>query len=162
MKHHIPSNSKADRIFFARILDPLSAKYTRLNKAGITTSSPLTSIQWLPPTPTANHHNYFISSHADGTMITWDRDREDWSGFVPNAATNGVGVSSNGNGNHFGKENRLGSEGSLAPVKREAPAGEGDIVVTRPSGTDKKGVSTTKFNPVSHWAVSKKAVKCES
>jgi hypothetical protein len=50
-----------------------------------------------------------------------------------------------------------------APVATAVqPAGTGDIIVSRPAAVDKKGVGTTKFNPVSHWRVSKKAITGES
>ena len=98
-------------------------------------------------------------------MLVWDRDREDWSGFnatpAPSAHLRSSGVP--------GKENERngsstdgstsGSGDKHAPVSRELPAGTGDLIVTRPAPVDKKGVGTTKFNPVSHWRVSKKAIK---
>lgn len=76
----------------------------------------------------------------------WDKDREDWSGFIPNpaptATLNGNGISS--------------KNGTISAT---TAAGTRNLVVTRPTGgVDKKGVSTAKFNPVSHWRVSTKSV----
>lgn len=87
-------------------------------------------------------------------MLIWDKDREDWGGFTPNPS---AGIRPNSYSHS--KESSSRSEKN-APVSREDPAGKGDLLVTRPvGGTDKKGVSLSKFNPVSHWRVSKKAIK---
>lgn len=157
--------------------DPLTAKYTRLNKSGIITSSRITSVLWLPPSPAYssndNHCNLFLTSHADGTMLVWDKDREDWSGFTPTAVPSGLSLRNLSGGGGSSKENEwvssagdasvAGSESKHAPVSAGSlPAGMGDIVVSRPAPVDKKGGATTKFNPVSHWRVSKKAITGES
>ena len=151
--------------------DPLTAKYTRLNKSGIITSSPITSVLWLPPSPAyssnENHSNLFLTSHIDGTMLIWDKDREDWSGFTPTAVPTGISIRAPSLGG--GKENDwassingdgsfAGSDSKHAPTTAGLLPGMGDIVVSRPAPTDKKGGTTTKFNPVSHWRVSKKAI----
>lgn len=98
-------------------------------------------------------------------MLIWDRDREDWSGFSATPAPS-AHLRSHGTP---GKENELngssadgstsGSGDKHAPVSKELPAGTGDLIVTTPAPVDKKGVGTSKFNPVSHWRVSKKAIK---
>ncbi|KAL8283610.1 hypothetical protein RQP46_005405 [Phenoliferia psychrophenolica] len=154
--------------------DPISAKYTRLNKSGVINSSPITSIQWLPPTPAyssnqiENVANLFITSHADGSVCTWDKDREDWTGFAPTVpgprAGHAGGKENEWNGNGNGGSSKTSSgEGSVveekhAPVGGQQPAGMGDITVSKPAQVDKKGQSMTKFNPISHWRVSKKAI----
>lgn len=158
--------------------DPISAKYTRLNKSGVITSSPITSIQWLPPTPSfssnENVANIFLTSHADGSIVVWDKDREDWSGFTPTVPSAGHAggkendFGGNVNGNVNGGSSKTSSgEGSVleekhAPVGGQQPAGMGDIIVSKPAQVDKKGQSMTRFNPISHWRVSKKAItgKC--
>ncbi|CEH15652.1 WD40 protein DMR-N9 [Ceraceosorus bombacis] len=53
-------------------LDPVSSRYTRINKGGIMVSSRVTQVRWLP-----GSENLFLSSHADGTMMICDRYRED-------------------------------------------------------------------------------------
>ncbi|KAI5477544.1 catabolite repression protein creC [Pseudohyphozyma bogoriensis] len=162
-------------------LDPFIAKYTRLNKSGVIAASAVTSIKWLPPTlsplstPGANmttlntDTNLFITSHADGTMLIWDKDREDQTGFVPNqviASTPSPTVTRLG-GWGTGSETMEGGETvppakeggdeKHAPTAAEQPGREA-MVVTRPMVTDKKGASTTKFNPVAHWRVAKKGI----
>jgi catabolite repression protein CreC len=156
-------------------VDPLTAKYTRLNKMGIIASSPITSVAWLPPSPAnahnENHSNLFLTSHADGTMLVWDKDREDWSGFTPTSVPTGINLHNPSLGG-AGKENDWasstnessypGSDSKHAPMSTASlPAGMSDLMVSRPPNVDKKGGATTKFNPVSHWRVSKKAITGE-
>lgn len=91
-------------------------------------------------------------------MLVWDKDREDWSGFtptpVPNAVTmrqpNGLVDSTSSNGGDFAEQ--------ATQLNSFQPGGGSDIIVSRPAPVDKKGQGTTKFNPVSHWRVSKKAI----
>ncbi|GAA6062354.1 hypothetical protein JCM10212_005696 [Sporobolomyces blumeae] len=146
-------------------IDPLTAKYTRLNKQGIITSSAVTSISWLPPassdgqslpsTPSLTgpssvdnrSSNLFVTSHADGTVLIWDREREDWNGFVARPQA----PSSSDNGSWNDARVAHGEEGKAA-VGREG------LVVSKCPALDKKGQSTAKFNPVSHWKVSKQAI----
>lgn len=52
--------------------EPFSQKYTRLNKNGVINSSPIVDIQWLP-----NKDNLFLAAHADGTLIVYDKEKED-------------------------------------------------------------------------------------
>ncbi|KAH7909930.1 WD40 repeat-like protein [Hygrophoropsis aurantiaca] len=65
--------STGDLIWF----DPISSRYCRLNKAGSITNSPCTAIRWVPSSPTV-----FLVSHADGTIIVYDKEREDGT-FTP-------------------------------------------------------------------------------
>lgn len=97
-----------------------------------------------------------MTSHADGTIVLWNKDREDWSGFVPRP--------SNPSSNFVGKENwdNIEGGGEGKEKMRGAEGRDGDIVVTRPAAVDKKGVGTSKFNPVRHWRVSTKALTGES
>lgn len=55
-------------------LDAIGARYSRFNKGGILTDSGITQIRWLP---SASNDGLFMTAHADGTMIVWDRERED-------------------------------------------------------------------------------------
>ncbi|GAA5922007.1 hypothetical protein JCM1841_000733 [Sporobolomyces salmonicolor] len=146
-------------------MDPLTARYSRLNKSGVITSSAVTSILWLPPSPPAsssvsapstssypeNRSNLFITSHADGTMLLWDKDREDWNGFVPSSAPRHLSGAR-------GKENEWGALHVAPGEEGKAARGMEDLVISKPPAVDKKGQSTAKFNPVSHWRVSRKAI----
>lgn len=57
--------------------EPISQKYARLNKNGMINSSPISAIAWLP-----NKENLFIAAHNDGTVVVYDKDKED-AEFVP-------------------------------------------------------------------------------
>lgn len=59
-------------------LDPIASKYTRINKSGCITSSAVTQVRWLP-----GSENLIMAAHADGTILIYDREREDSSDFSP-------------------------------------------------------------------------------
>ncbi|KAL9113529.1 MAG: hypothetical protein Q9227_002266 [Pyrenula ochraceoflavens] len=52
--------------------EPMSQKYARLNKNGVVNSSPVSHIQWIP-----GSENLFLASHMDGTLIVYDKEKED-------------------------------------------------------------------------------------
>ncbi|KIY50819.1 WD40 repeat-like protein [Fistulina hepatica ATCC 64428] len=58
-------------------IDPIAARYNRLNKQASFRSSPCTSVRWVPSSATL-----FLVSHADGTIVIYDTQREDGS-FTP-------------------------------------------------------------------------------
>jgi hypothetical protein len=154
---YVPLSSRFLPPSHALSVDPLLARYTRLNKSGVITTSPITSIKWLPPSsPLSSPEGAsadFMTSHADGTIIMWNKDREDWSGFVPRPSypiRSGSGKENVDVDGEEGREKVGGAEGR-----------DMDMVVTRPAAVDKKGVGTSKFNPVRHWRVSSKALAGE-
>lgn len=53
-------------------LDPILGKYSRINKNGSVTKSPVTQIRWLP-----NEEGLFMTSHQDGCCTVYDREREE-------------------------------------------------------------------------------------
>ncbi|CZT22939.1 related to WD40 repeat protein CreC [Ramularia collo-cygni] len=57
--------------------EPVSQKYARINKNGLINSSPISHILWLP-----NKENLFIAAHHDGTLVVYDKEKED-ADFVP-------------------------------------------------------------------------------
>ncbi|KAF7311421.1 Catabolite repression protein creC [Mycena kentingensis (nom. inval.)] len=119
-------------------LDPISSKYTRLNKQGSITNSPCTAVRWVPSSSTL-----FLVAHADGTIIVYDREREDGS-FTPQEPARATsGLSS-------------GSSKEWDPID--------SIFVTMPpwhpvsSGPTVSKVDKVPKNPVSHWRVSRRSV----
>ncbi|KAH7889618.1 WD40-repeat-containing domain protein [Phlebopus sp. FC_14] len=52
--------------------DPMSTRYGRLNKQGSISSSACTAVHWVPSSSTI-----FLVSHADGTIIVYDKERDD-------------------------------------------------------------------------------------
>lgn len=119
--------------------DPISSRYCRLNKQGCITSSPCTAVRWVPNSPTL-----FLVAHADGTIIIYDKERDDGSITPRNHAQ----ASTDANGD--------------AP-KLWNPLNE--IFVTMPPWHPTAGIGSGKNdkdravkNPVSHWRVSNKSV----
>lgn len=87
-------------------------------------------------------------SHADGTIIVYDKDREDPTGPVA-------------------KGSDLDSEASAEAMLNEWEPLEKMLVTPgmpgmNGSGGDKGPKGKTLNNPVSHWRVSRKAIQCES
>lgn len=74
----IPNTSSSSHV------DAVCSRYARLNKQGCITSSPCTSIRWVP-----HSTNLFLVSHADGTCILYDKDRDDGSFSVDDPPANG-------------------------------------------------------------------------
>ncbi|KAK3069137.1 hypothetical protein LTR53_012764 [Teratosphaeriaceae sp. CCFEE 6253] len=57
--------------------EPISQKYARLNKNGMINAHPVSSILWVP-----NKENLFLAAHMDGTLVVYDKEKED-ADFVP-------------------------------------------------------------------------------
>lgn len=51
--------------------EPMSQRYTRINKNGSTNSSPVLHIQWIP-----RSERLFMAAHADGSLIVYDKAKE--------------------------------------------------------------------------------------
>ena len=64
----IMGSSAGDIIWY----EPMSQKYARINKNGMINSTPVSKIKWLP-----GSENYFLAAHMDGTLIVYDKDKED-------------------------------------------------------------------------------------
>ncbi|KAG8934580.1 hypothetical protein FRC02_009660 [Tulasnella sp. 418] len=103
--------------------DPISMRYARLNKAGCITASPCTAVRWVP-----GSSNLFLVSHANGTIIVYDRDRDD-SLFQPNPVpVSSSSSSNNGMSNSIltsssgpsGKHTAEDSNGIVQPHSAEA------------------------------------------
>ncbi|CAD6905250.1 unnamed protein product [Tilletia controversa] len=64
-------------------IDPISSKYTRINKGGAVSSSGVSQVRWLPPA--VGSDLMFMATHADGTVIIYDATRDDpqQGQFVP-------------------------------------------------------------------------------
>ncbi|KAI9314622.1 WD40-repeat-containing domain protein [Dichotomocladium elegans] len=58
--------------------DPISSKYTRLNKGGIMNSSCATAIKWIP-----GSEELFMVSFNDGAMLILDKERDDQQYMPP-------------------------------------------------------------------------------
>ena len=69
--------STGDIVWF----EAYSQKYLRINKGNIINDSAISQIRWLP-----GSENLFLASHMDGTLVVYDKEREDAT-FIPE--TNG-------------------------------------------------------------------------
>lgn len=96
--------STGDIVWF----EAFSQKYIRINKGvcidclstpsglsinvaqNIISSSPVTEIRWLP-----GSENLFLASHIDGTLIVYDKERDD-AAFTPEPNGTGLGEAENG------------------------------------------------------------------
>ncbi|KAF8913527.1 WD40-repeat-containing domain protein [Mucidula mucida] len=114
-------------------LDPISSRYGRLNKQGCISNSPCTAVRWVPSSSTL-----FLVSHADGTIIVYDKERDDGA---------------------FKAQDPSASDDSS---KEWDPVD--NIFVTMPPWhpVSGPGLKTEKEkavkNPVSHWRVSRKSI----
>ncbi|KAL7622343.1 hypothetical protein AAE478_007847 [Parahypoxylon ruwenzoriense] len=52
--------------------EPMSQRYTRLNKNGVINKTPVSQIRWIP-----GAENLFLAAHMDGTLIVYDKEKED-------------------------------------------------------------------------------------
>jgi WD40 repeat protein len=70
--------------------EPITQRYTRLNKYGIICKAPVAEIRWIP-----GSENLFLAAHHDGTLVVYDKEKED-AAFTPeeaglaNGTTNGT------------------------------------------------------------------------
>lgn len=74
--------------------EPVSQKYARLNKNGVINPSPISTILWIP-----NKENFFLAAHTDGTLVAYDKEKED-AEFVPDEASPVENGHSNGTSEH--------------------------------------------------------------
>lgn len=96
----------------------------------------------------------FLTSHADGCVLVWDKDREDTTAFVaPPPPPEDPSTTS-----PRAKATESPDGATLLPAHAM------DMMVTRPNlppvteNTKKRGSAAVAANPVSHWRVSRKAV----
>ncbi|KAF1850346.1 WD40 repeat-like protein [Cucurbitaria berberidis CBS 394.84] len=52
--------------------EPMSQKYSRINKNGVINGTAVSDIQWLP-----NSENLFLAAHMDGSLVVYDKEKED-------------------------------------------------------------------------------------
>ncbi|ORY61238.1 WD40-repeat-containing domain protein [Pseudomassariella vexata] len=52
--------------------EPVSQRYTRLNKNGVINKTPVSQIRWIP-----GSENLFLAAHMDGSLVVYDKEKED-------------------------------------------------------------------------------------
>ncbi|KAH9930755.1 WD40-repeat-containing domain protein [Fomitopsis serialis] len=132
--------------------DPMSSRYGRLNKQGRICTSPCTAVRWVPDSP-----NLFLVSHANGTIVVYDKEREDGafvaqepgapSGSTPGSPVEGVASSSS-----------IGEWDPLDSIYVTMPPWHPVTVGGAMAGGGKQDKDKTAKNPVSHWKVSRKRI----
>lgn len=109
-------------------------------------------MRWVPNSP-----NLFLVSHADGTIVVYDKEREDGvfaptepgtsSGSAPGSPVEGAA-----SGSSVGEWDPLDSIFVTMPPWH--PVTAGGVV----SSGGKQDKDKTAKNPVSHWKVSRKSI----
>jgi catabolite repression protein CreC len=61
-------SSAADILWY----EPISQKYARINKNGAINNCAVSHIKWIP-----SSENLFLASHMDGTLVVYDKEKED-------------------------------------------------------------------------------------
>ncbi|KDR73535.1 hypothetical protein GALMADRAFT_227983 [Galerina marginata CBS 339.88] len=132
-------------------LDPVNSRYGRLNKQGSISGSACTAVRWVPSSTTL-----FLVSHADGTIIVYDIEREDGT-FTPQDPN-----SSQVDANSYLSPGDDGTSQEWDPLDA--------IFVTMPpwhpvtsaagalNASGKPDKEKAAKNPVSHWRLSKHGV----
>jgi len=85
--------------------EPMTQKYSRLNKNGVINPSAILSIHWLP-----QKENLFLAAHMDGTLVVYDKGKED-ADFIPEDAAAAPAE----NGQHHTNGNGITNGGSSPP-----------------------------------------------
>lgn len=144
--------ASADLVWF----DPLSSRYVRLNKAGAISQSPVTAVKWVP-----GLDRMFLSAHQDGTILIFDRERDDpaASSFVPRKVALSPSLDSSIPLNGTLPWNHLAEIIASTPSWHSAvtPVAEKDIS-TAFSVSPKEEKKKSGKNPLSHWRISHKAI----
>ncbi len=140
-------------------IDPISSRYVRLNKGGCISSSSCTAVHWVP-----HSRSLFMVSHADGSIIVYDKERED-SNFTPRdpnvvlshaEPTYDHDTDSSNHRSGYCTHVKNIADSSLLYDMVVTPGPSGNL-----SGGSVLGVSTKDKalkNPISHWRVSRKAI----
>ncbi|KAK0709775.1 WD40-repeat-containing domain protein [Lasiosphaeria miniovina] len=69
--------------------EPISQRYTRLNKNGIINGTPVSEIRWIP-----GSEHLFLAAHMDGSLVVYDKEKEDATFSADEEA--GAGLQANG------------------------------------------------------------------
>ncbi|ENH61807.1 Putative catabolite repression protein creC [Fusarium oxysporum f. sp. cubense race 1] len=64
--------------------EPISQRYTRLNKNGAINGTPVAAIRWIP-----GSENLFLAAHMDGSLVVYDKEKEDAQFNPEEEAVNG-------------------------------------------------------------------------
>ncbi|PPQ77504.1 hypothetical protein CVT25_011301 [Psilocybe cyanescens] len=133
-------------------LDPINSRYGRLNKQGSISSSPCTAVRWVPSSSTL-----FLVSHADGTIIVYDKEREDgaFTPQDPNLATNDMPSNYMTSPTDGITQEWDPVDNIFVTMPPWHPVTSGGGALNAAGKSDKEKAAK---NPVSHWRLSKQSV----
>ena len=117
---------------------------------GFITNSPCTAVRWVPSSPTL-----FLVSHADGTIIVYDKEREDGSFSPQDPARRVSPPPSDGSSSSGGSWDPMGDIFVSMPPWHPVSA---TPAAATPKLDKEKDKEKAAKNPVSHWRVSRRAV----
>ncbi|EGO21124.1 hypothetical protein SERLADRAFT_441506 [Serpula lacrymans var. lacrymans S7.9] len=138
--------SSGDLIWF----DPIYHRYGRLNKQGCICSAACTSVRWVPSST-----SLFMVSYADGTMIVYDKEREDGV-FTPHNPNTHITTSLSDPSTSQQAQSSDADWNPLANIFVTTPPWH---PVSATGGPMPARVDKDKAkNPVSHWRVSLRRV----
>lgn len=80
----VAGSSHSDLIWY----EPFSVRYNRINKNGIINPSPVLDVQWIP-----GSEHLFLAAHKDGSLIVYDKEREDAAFVAEDVQMNGTTTS---------------------------------------------------------------------
>ena len=128
-----------------RLPDPISSRYARLNKQGCISSSPCTAVRWVPASSAL-----FLVSHADGTIVLYDKERDD-----------GVFTPQHPDGPFDPSLSPLWDPTHTMFVTMPPWHPIPSTTTSGPPVPGKSDKDKVVKNPVSHWRVSRKAISSQ-
>ncbi|KAF4125651.1 WD40 repeat [Geosmithia morbida] len=111
--------------------EPISQRYTRLNKNGAINSTPVSEIRWIP-----GSENLFLAAHMDGSLVVYDKEKDD-APFVPE---------------HEAQRNEGSDAGSNTGLGGE-PSSDLDLQIHKSVHSQNQ-----KTNPVAFWKLANQRI----
>ncbi|KAK4229359.1 hypothetical protein QBC38DRAFT_114588 [Podospora fimiseda] len=132
--------------------EPISQRYTRLNKNGVINKTPVSEIRWIP-----GSEHLFLAAHMDGSLVVYDKEKEDasFSAEEEQARQSSDESASSGvttNGNHTAATSSRPSSFSSSPSSNDNN-GKCNIQVHKSVHSKNQ-----KSNPVAVWKLSNQRI----
>ncbi|CEI60612.1 unnamed protein product [Fusarium venenatum] len=108
--------------------EPISQRYTRLNKNGAINGTPVAAIRWIP-----GSENLFLAAHMDGSLVVYDKEKEDAQFNPEEEAVNGM---ANGASGESLDANNIGTHHNTIRINKSVHS------------------KNQKVNPVAAWKLS--------
>ncbi|RGP67372.1 putative wd40 repeat [Fusarium sporotrichioides] len=108
--------------------EPISQRYTRLNKNGAINGTPVAAIRWIP-----GSENLFLAAHMDGSLVVYDKEKEDAQFNPEEEAVNGM---ANGASGESLDANNIGAHHNTIRINKSVHS------------------KNQKVNPVAAWKLS--------